>query len=97
MSKLSLTEFLIIDAIEGDRMSEVKPVYQAKMTFEGTFCEVSEDDYKRLCGSDTIQTRILYQSETVDQQKKRIEFLEYEVKHLKDALRAYGDEDIDDE
>ena len=29
--------------------------------------------------------------------QKRNEFLEYEVKHLKDALRAYDDEDIDDE
>lgn len=47
-------------------MSEVKPVYQAKMTFESLFCEVSEDDYKRLCGSDTIQTRILYPAETVE-------------------------------
>ena len=47
-------------------MSEVKPVYQAKMTFESLFCEVSEDDYKRLCGSDTIQTRILYPASVVE-------------------------------
>jgi len=33
----------------------------------------------------------------IEAQAKRIVLLEYDVKHLKDALRAYGDEDIDDD
>lgn len=83
-------------------MSEIKPVYQV-YRHDIKWTDVNEQEYKSFADTND-PVRILYPAAAYEalqkenaSQAKRIVVLEYDVKHLKDALRAYDDEDIDDD
>jgi hypothetical protein len=72
-------------------MSEIKPVYQARMLFENMFCECDEEQYLKLKELNNCETRILYPAAALEALQAENAKLKEEVKLLDGMCTAINE------